>query len=246
MKSNLIENAQLFVKELMRSNDPSHDWYHVERVWRNAVHIAKKEKEMNSQLEINMELVELSALFHDVVDFKYDHQKKINSSTDIHNSCSLSEIARDRLRPFFEVNRVPFEIQEKVLYIILNISWRKQLDSEKSGQTEDNSMEFKIVRDADRLDAVGAIGIARCFGYSCIKNRPFYLPEIEPMRNMTAEEYNNQTRQNQGTAINHFHEKLLHIKDKMTTKTGIFLAEQRHRYMLDYLEQFNMENNLNC
>ena len=125
------------------------------------------------------------------------------------------------------------------MYIILNISWRKELES--NSNQNDVIYELKIVRDADRLDAIGAIGIARCFGFSGVKMRPFHIDDLKPIENMNAEQYNTQTIKNQSTAINHFHEKLLLLKDRILTQTGRKLAEQRHDYMLGYLKQFDME-----
>ncbi len=104
--------------------------------------------------------------------------------------------------------------------------------------------ELKIVRDADRLDAIGAIGIARCFAFSGVKFRPFFVEEIKPMHQMSAEDYNRQTVLNQSTAINHFHEKLMLIKDKMQTKSGKQIAENRTEFMSAYLKQFDNELNL--
>jgi uncharacterized protein len=147
---NLIESAKETVKELMKSNDPSHDWYHVERVWKNAIHIAEQEKILNKDLIIDMEIVELAALFHDVVDFKYDHDKNRD----------LKEIAYERLKTFFEKHSYPSDKIEKIIYIILNISWRKELE-QREKLIVDIPYELKIVRDSDRLDAIGAIGIAR-------------------------------------------------------------------------------------
>ena len=147
---NLIESAKETVKELMKSNDPSHDWYHVERVWKNAVHIAEQEKILNKDLIIDMEIVELAALFHDVVDFKYDHDKNRD----------LKDIAHERLETFFAKHSYPSDKIEKIIHIILNISWRKELE-QREKLIVDIPFELKIVRDSDRLDAIGAIGIAR-------------------------------------------------------------------------------------
>ena len=147
---NLIESAKETVKELMKSNDPSHDWYHVERVWKNAVHIAEQEKILNKDLIIDMEIVELAALFHDVVDFKYDHDKNRD----------LKDIAHERLEVFFAKHSYPSDRIEKIIHIILNISWRKELE-QREKLIVDIPFELKIVRDSDRLDAIGAIGIAR-------------------------------------------------------------------------------------
>lgn len=231
MKSDIIEAAENFTKNFMKNNDPSHDWYHVERVYKNAIYIAEQEKSLNNELDFDLEIVKLAALFHDVVDFKYDHDK----------SKSLDEIANERLSEVFSPYEYPKEKIDKVLHIILNISWRKEL--EKSQNSQDIPIELKIVRDADRLDAIGAVGVARCMAFSGAKNRPIFIEGVKPIINMTAEQYNNQTIKNESTAINHFYEKLLLIKDKMQTETGKRLAQQRHDFMIKYLEQFNLEAN---
>ncbi len=144
--TNLIESAKETVKSLMQHNDPSHDWCHVERVWKNAVYIAEKEKSLNKEIEFDMDVVELAALFHDVVDFKYEHDKPK----------SMEEIAIERLTPYFVKNDYPKNKIDKILYIIMNISWRKELE-QKEKLVSDIPIELKIVRDADRLDAIGAV-----------------------------------------------------------------------------------------
>ena len=149
--SDLIESAKEVVKDLLKDNDPSHDWCHVERVWKNAVYIAEQESLLNKDLKFDMEVVELAALFHDVVDFKYDHDK----------GKDMKDIAHERLGPFFAQFNYPSEKVEQIIYIILNISWRKELE-QKEKLIVDIPVELKIVRDSDRLDAIGAIGIARC------------------------------------------------------------------------------------
>ena len=154
MKENLIEAAKKHVQELMKSNDPSHDWYHVERVYKNACYLAEQESLLNKDLHLDLNVIELAALFHDIVDFKYDHEKLI----------SLEEIANERLNNFFTNYKEELSEEQikKIIFIILNISWRKELEAD---QNQENIMhELKIVRDADRLDAIGAVGIARCFG----------------------------------------------------------------------------------
>lgn len=228
----IIESAKEFVKELMKTNDPSHDWYHVERVWKNAVYIAQQERILNKDLVFDMEIVELAALFHDAVDFKYDNDQNRD----------LKDIACERLNSFFEKHSYPKEKIEKILYIILNISWRKELE-QKEKKITDIPVELKIVRDSDRLDAIGAIGVARCFAFSGAKYRPFYIEDVEPIKDMTAEQYNKQTLLNKSTAINHFYEKLLLIKEKIQTSTGLKMAEQRHEFMELFLKQFELETN---
>ena len=179
-----------------------------------------------------MTVVELAALFHDIVDFKYDHDK----------SKSLREIAVERLQEFFEKNshnQITSDQQESIIDIILNISWRNELEQPRA--PSEMTTEFKIVQDSDRLDAIGAIGVARCFAFSGAKMRPFYLEDVAPIENMSSEQYNLQTIKNQSTAINHFYEKLLLIKSKMKTPAGQALAEKRHDYMIAFLKQFDDE-----
>ncbi|CAF0981068.1 unnamed protein product [Brachionus calyciflorus] len=226
---NLIEEAKNFSRNFMQNNDPSHDWNHVERVYKNAMFLIEQEKKLNENLVYDLEVIQLAALFHDIIDFKYDHDK----------SKSLDQIAQDRLGEFFSRFNLSMDKQEQVLHIILNISWRKELEM---GQKSDRiPIELKIVRDADRLDAIGAVGVARCMAFSGAKNRPIYIEGVEPIHNMTAEQYNNQTIKNESTAINHFYEKLLLIKDKMQTQTGKKMALERHEFMLQYLNQFDTE-----
>ena len=148
----IVEAAKLHAQELLKSNDPSHDWHHVERVYKNAVYLADKEKENKP----DMEIVELAALFHDAVDFKYDHDK----------GKSLEVIAHERLDEFFGRFKYPEAKVNAVIDIILNISWRKELEQKTSNGVKKPSIELGIVRDADRLDAIGAVGVARCFAYS--------------------------------------------------------------------------------
>lgn len=223
----IVARAKEFVKRLMIKNDPSHDFAHVERVWKNAVHLARKEP-----AKLDMLVVHLAALFHDAVDFKYDFDK----------TKSLEQIARERLAEFFDAEQVTPEQRERVLKIVLNLSWRKELEDTQG--TIEYFDEMRVVQDADRLDAIGAVGVARCFAFSGAKMRPFYLADRPPIANMTHEQYNRQTVLNESTAVNHFYEKLLLIKEKMKTEEGKRLAEQRHTYMLTFLEQFNMECHL--
>ena len=230
--TDIIESAKEFVKEMMKNNDPSHDWYHVERVYKNALHIIEQENILNNnQLKYDLEIIKLASLFHDVVDFKYDFKE----------NKSLDEIAQERLNQFFDKFNYPQENVDKIVYIVLNISWRKELES--GNNCTDLPIELKVVRDADRLDAIGAVGVARCLVFSGARDRPIYIEDQNPIINMTAEQYNQQTIQNKSTAINHFYEKLLLIKDRMQTETGKKLAQQRHDFMLSFLNQFHLEVN---
>lgn len=228
---NIINEARQFVKESMKTNDPSHDWNHVERVHKMAVFLAKEEKKLNPNLNFDIEIVELAALFHDIVDFKYNTDKS-----------NLDEISEKILDQFFSKFNYPREKIKIILYIISNISWRKEL--ELSEMPNDVPLELKVVRDADRLDAIGAIGVARCMAFTGAKNRPFYSDDLKPIEAMTAEQYNNQTIKNESTAINHFYEKLVKIKDKITTQSGMKLAQDRHNFLIQYLDQFKKELDL--
>ncbi|RNA34376.1 phosphohydrolase [Brachionus plicatilis] len=224
----IINEAKNFVKDSMKSNDPSHDWNHVERVYKMSVYLANAEKKLDQNLQFDLDVVELAALFHDIVDFKYNTDKS-----------NLDEISEKILNDFLSQFNYPKQKIDKIFYIISNISWRKQLEA--SSKEGDVPFELKVVRDADRLDAIGAIGVARCMAFTGAKNRPFYQKDLKPIENMTADQYNKQTVKNDSTAINHFHEKLVKIKDKMLTETGKKLALDRHNFMVQYLDQFEKE-----
>ncbi len=209
----LIESTIAFVKQELQQAEGGHDWFHVERVWRNAKTIAQGEK-------VNTLIVELSALLHDIADSKF------------HNGDE--EIGPRKARLFLESLNVDAEVIQHVENIIRNISF-------KGGKQERTfqSRELDIVQDADRLDAIGAIGIARAFNYGGFKGRELYNPDVPPNLHMSKEEYK------KGTAptINHFYEKLLLLKERMNTPTGKKMAEERHRFMEHYLQQFYNEWN---
>lgn len=211
MNQNLIENTVDFVKEKLDGAEAGHDWFHMERVWKLSKKIAEKEK-------CNMEVVELSALLHDIADPKF------------HNGDET--IALKVSREFLEKENAAAEIIEKVLFIIKNISFKNRNEA-----PENLPIELKIVQDADRLDAIGAIGIARTFNFGGFKNNLMYHPDIQPKLNMTKEEY----KKNSGTTINHFYEKLLLLKDLMNTETAKKIALERHDLMLNFLDEFYKE-----
>ncbi len=207
----LIDKTILFVKATLAQAEGGHDWFHIERVYKNALLIAESEK-------CDVEIVQLGALLHDIADSKFhDGDESIGPKT---------------ARTFLESEKVEPTIIDHVIAIIENISF-------KGGKVERqfSSIELDIVQDADRLDAIGAIGIARTFNYGGFKNRALYNPEIAPNLSMTKDEYKN----NEAPTINHFYEKLLLLKDKMNTQTGKQIAQDRHRYMEDFLEQFYAE-----
>jgi uncharacterized protein len=211
IKTDLIHKTILFVKEKLENAEGGHDWFHIERVYKNALLISKNEA-------CDSTVVQLGALLHDIADSKFhDGDETIGPKT---------------AREFLESESVDEETIVHVVNIIENISY-------KGGNFEKkfSSIELDVVQDADRLDAIGAIGIARTFNYGGFKNRALYNPEIAPNTAMTKEEY----KKNDSPTLNHFYEKLLLLKDKMNTHTGKQIAEQRHRYMEDFLAQFYAE-----
>ncbi|MFV8334905.1 HD domain-containing protein [Flavobacterium sp. RSP29] len=207
----VINNTILFVKEKLENAEGGHDWFHIERVFKNAVLISKNEV-------CDATVVKLGALLHDIADSKF------------HDG---DETVGPRIaRAFLESENVDEEIIAHVVNIIENISY-------KGGNFEKkfSSIELDVVQDADRLDAIGAIGIARTFNYGGFKNRTLYDPKIAPNSSMTKEEY----KKNDSPTLNHFYEKLLLLKDKMNTETGKQIAQERHRYMEGFLAQFYAE-----
>ncbi|GAB3915464.1 HD domain-containing protein [Mucilaginibacter boryungensis] len=210
-RDTIIERTRDFVKETLQNAEGGHDWWHIYRVWNNARLIAQTET-------VDHLTVELAALLHDIADSKF------------HNGDE--EIGPRTAANYLKSIGVEDEVVEHVAQIIRHMSFKSGFDSPGF-----YSIEMGIVQDADRLDAIGAIGIARAFTYGGFKGREIYNPEIPPNLNMTKEEYKNTT----APSINHFYEKLLLLKDKMNTATGKQLAQQRHQFMQAYLDQFYME-----
>ncbi len=210
----IIENTVNFVKKTLENAEGGHDWFHIHRVYSNAKLIAEGE-------DVDAFVVSLGALLHDIADAKfYDGDESVGP-----------RVARE----FLESQQVDEKVIIHIENIIKYISFKSSLDSENIF----TSPELSVVQDADRLDAIGAIGIARCFNYGGFKNRVLYDPSISPNLNMTKEEY----KKSASPTINHFYEKLLLLKDKMNTKTGKRIAEERHSYMEGFLTQFYDEWN---
>lgn len=207
----LINKTILFVKEKLANAEGGHDWFHIQRVYKNALLISSGET-------CDETVVKLGALLHDIADSKF------------HNGDE--SVGPKVAREFLESEGVSENIIVHVIQIIDNISF-------KGGNNEKrfSSVELDIVQDADRLDAIGAIGIARAFNYGGFKNRAMHDPQIAPKMNMTKEEY----KSSQAPTINHFYEKLLLLKDKMNTSTGKEIAKKRHDYMQGFLAQFYAE-----
>ena len=207
----IIDNTILFVKQQLENAEGGHDWFHIERVYKNALLIAEGE-------DCDLTVVKLGALLHDIADSKFHGGDET--------------VGPKTARVFLESQNVKEDIILHVIAIIENISF-------KGGNFEKkfNSKELEIVQDADRLDAIGAIGIARTFNYGGFKNRPLYNPNIQPNMNMNKEEYKN----SESPTLNHFYEKLLLLKDKMNTETGKEIAQKRHNFMVSFLSQFYAE-----
>lgn len=209
--SDIINQTKIFVKKQLQNAEGGHDWWHIERVYNLALTLAKAE-------HVNLKVVQLAALLHDIADSKFHDGDE--------------ELGPEMAAKFLSENNVDLKITAHVVAIIKNISFKGG-----HGNDEFNTTEFKVVQDADRLDAMGAIGIARTFNYGGYKNREIYNPDIQPNLKMTKTEYKNST----APTINHFYEKLLLLKNRMHTNTGKKLAEQRHAFMEQYLQQFYAE-----
>ena len=211
--SEIIEETIAFVKETLRGAEGGHDWFHIERVFNTTLRLAKEE-------QVDLLTVSLAALLHDIADPKFhDGDEGLGPKIAVEFLSSLG---------------VPEATITHVENIIIHISFKNSLDSNK---TPFSSKELHVVQDADRLDAIGAIGIARTFNYGGFKNRELYNPAIAPKLNQSKEAY----KKSKAPTINHFYEKLLLLKDQMNTKTGKAMAEGRHQYLLDFLEQFYAE-----
>ncbi len=208
----ILQKTIDFVKAELNNAEGGHDWWHCYRVWKTAKTIAIKENYPDIQT------IELAALLHDIADSKFNDGDET--------------IGPKKARAFLESLGLEERRLNDIVAVIENISF-------KGGNFEPNyhSKALDIVQDADRLDAMGAIGIARAFNYGGYKNRALYHPDIKPDMNLSKEAYKKST----APTINHFYEKLLRLKDRMNTHTAQILAEERHRFMQAYLQQFYRE-----
>ena len=207
----LIDKTITFVKKELKNAEGGHDWFHIERVYKNAMHILKTE-------EANHLVVALGALLHDIADSKFHDGDET--------------IGPKKATEFLISENVSSTTIQHVVQIIKNISFKGGNTTQKF-----HSKELDIVQDADRLDALGAIGIARTFNYGGFKNRTIYNPEIKPNATMSPEDY----KASNAPTINHFYEKLLLLKDRMNTETGKRIAAERHVFMETFLQQFYAE-----
>lgn len=212
-KKQVIKNTEKFVKDKMFGESTGHDWWHIYRVWKNAIQIGKKEK-------ADMFIVELGALLHDIADFKFSNGD--------------DKAGGRETRKWLEFQKVDEETIKHVCDIVDNVSFKGA-----GVKSKIKTKEGMIVQDADRLDALGAIGIARTFAYGGSKGREIYNPETKVIKHKSFKEYKNAN----SSGINHFYEKLLLLKDLMNTKTGKKMAENRHKFLQEYLKRFLKEWN---
>ncbi|NER09786.1 uncharacterized protein SAMN06265375_101695 [Muriicola jejuensis] len=211
----IVESTIEFVKETLGDAEAGHDWFHTQRVFNNALLLARDE-------EVDVLVVSLGALLHDIADAKF-HGGDEN-------------IGPRMAREFLTSIGVDKKTVSEVCFIIEEISFKNSIGRKRKGELP---LELQVVQDADRLDAIGAIGIARAFHYGGHKNRKLYDPDISPNLKMDKETY----KKSDGPTINHFYEKLLLLKDRMNTPAGKKIAEERHEFLLHYLEQFYSEWN---
>ncbi len=207
----IIQKTIDFVKEVLSDAEGGHDWWHIYRVWNLSKHIARTE-------DVDMFIVELGALLHDIADSKFHDGDE--------------EIGPKKARDFLSSLDIDENVIVHVENIIANISFKGGRHTQKF-----RSAELDVVQDADRLDALGAIGIARTFNYGGHKGREIYNPEIMPDLNMTREQY----KSSNAPTINHFYEKLLLLKERMNTSAGRSIAEHRHRFVRQFLDEFHKE-----
>ncbi len=218
----LLHQTISFAKTKLASFDGGHDWLHTERVLNMARYICQREGAGDP------EVIELAAVLHDIADTKFHDGAETDGG--------------DMARDFLVSKGLDSEKAEHIRKIINNISFRKRMEREEIG-----TIEFQIVQDADRLDAMGAIGIARAFNYGGFKNRPLYDPAI-PLQAIPLQEKQTPGEEKSSPSpdptLNHFYEKLFLLKDMMNTATGRELALERHRYMVEFVERFKQEAGL--
>ncbi len=217
-KQEIINSTEAYVKEVLQNAEKGHDWFHIERVWHNAKNILNHEN-------ANAFIVQIAVLLHDIADSKfYDGDE---------------EVAPKIVRDFLRSHQIDQQIIDIIIDIIKYMSFKNSLDENTVNHPITHTIEFKVVQDADRLDAIGAIGIARAFQYGGFKNRLIYDPDQKPNLRQSKEAY----KKSKAPTINHFYEKLLLLKDKMNTQTAKQMAEERHAFMLNFLQQFFKETN---
>jgi uncharacterized protein len=210
-KEAIVDKTKSFVQKELKNSEAGHDWWHIERVLKNAAFLSDGEN-------VDDLVIQLACLLHDVGDAKF------------HNG--NEEIGRNKIITYLAELAISEKVRSHVLNIVENISYRKHFDL-----TVFNSRELEILQDADRLDAIGAVGIARAFSYGGYKDNAFYDPMVLPNLCMDKKTYTN----GNNPTINHFYEKLLKLKSMMNTEKGKQLAEERHQFMVKFLHQFYNE-----
>jgi len=214
-QQDIIQKTADYVRQELSDDSSGHDWWHIYRVWNNAILICDDEK-------ADSFIVQLAALLHDLDDWKFNDAGEDPAS-------SLGTGTPRRAQAWLDSFSLDPSIADAVCHIIQHISFK---GAKVANQMD--SLEGFIVQDADRLDAIGAIGIARAFAYGGYKNRPLYDPDSSPQLHESFEQY----KTSNSDTINHFYEKLLLLKDRMNTPTAKRIAEQRHEFMVQYLHQF--------
>ncbi len=209
--SEIIQQTIQFVKTTLQNAEGGHDWFHIERVWKNAKNIAQ-------HTNTDPLIIELGALLHDIADSKFHNGDESIGPLKAQEFLNQFNLKEDQI--------------EHIVNIIKNISY-----GGGNHKQSFRSDELDIIQDADRLDALGAVGIARAFNYGGFKNRGLYDPAISPNLKMSKEEY----KKSKAPTINHFYEKLLLLKDKMNTEKGKAMANERHQFLELYLEHFYAE-----
>lgn len=207
----IVESCEAYVKQELKNAEGGHDWFHIARVRKMALRLAREE-------DANLFVVELAALLHDIADYKFHGGDE--------------EIGPAKAREFLSSEKLDPNTIDQVVLIIQNISF-------KGGHSApiEKTKEFEVVQDADRLDALGAIGIARTFNFGGYKGTPLYDPSVQPNPGMSKHEY----KKANSPTVNHFYEKLLLLKDRMNTESARSIAAERHRFMEQYLKQFFSE-----
>jgi uncharacterized protein len=213
-KEQIILQTEAFVKDTLKGSEAGHDWSHIERVVRNARTIAAAE-------HADPFVTELAALLHDIADSKFHDGNE--------------ELGPERTEGFLRGLDIPGDVIDHVVNIVRHVSFKNELDP--SAEDTFDSIELRVLKDADRLDAIGAIGVARAFHYGGFKNRALHDPSIPPALKQSKEQY----KKSEAPTINHFYEKLLLLKDKMNTETGRKMAQERHAFMEEFLKHFYRE-----
>ena len=230
MAQELIKAVEDYVRAELKNVDSSHDWNHIIRVRSNSFKILQNEKKEGRFINADLLVIELASLMHDVGDFKYtkDHS-------------AGPRLVKEFLSSHVGPNLTDFQV-EKVVKVVGNISFRHELSHGISSSLPE---ELLIVQDADRLDAIGAVGIARCFAFNGAMERPFYTEsDRQTNAGITADEYNKQAETGGGSAIGHFYEKLFKLKDMMKTETGLKLARERTEFMKEFINIMRQECDL--